>query len=294
MEFVAIDVETANQQRSSICQLGTVTFTDDHAASTWETLVNPQDYFDPKNISIHGIDGQRVQDAPTFPVVYARLNDLVGRRIVVCHTSFDQQALEGAAKRYTLATPGWRWLDSREIARQAWPRFGRHSLASVAKELGITFQHHAAVQDARAAGEIVLRAIAETGIGLEDWLVRGTQPISGEGPCGVRGPRFPRKVGRRGKPGGPLAGQIIVFTGALSIPREKAAAMAAQAGCTVADSVTKATTLLVVGQEDIRKLGGHERSSKHRKAEALAARGRPIRILGEFDFHRLLEIPNAT
>ena len=52
----------------------------------------------------------------------------------------------------------------------------------------------------------------------------------------------------------------------------------------MADSVTKHTTLLVVGDQDIRALNGHEKSSKHRKAEELMAKGLPIRILTESDF----------
>lgn len=52
----------------------------------------------------------------------------------------------------------------------------------------------------------------------------------------------------------------------------------------------KTTTLLVVGDQDIQKLAGHEKSSKHRKAEQLIAEGQHIRILGESDFLRLVKL----
>jgi DNA polymerase-3 subunit epsilon len=93
---------------------------------------------------------------------------------------------------------------------------------------------------------------------------------------------------RIGNPEGPFAGETVVFTGALVITRREAADLAAGAGCDVADGVTKATTLLVVGDQDIRKLAGQEKSSKHRKAEALIAKGQAIRILGESDFQRIV------
>ncbi len=48
--------------------------------------------------------------------------------------------------------------------------------------------------------------------------------------------------------------------------------------------VTKHTTLLVVGDQDLRKLNGQEKISKHRKAEQLIAKGQALRILGESDF----------
>ena len=85
-----------------------------------------------------------------------------------------------------------------------------------------------------------------------------------------------------------LAGDVVVFTGALSITRIEAADLAAQAGCTVATTVSKATTVLVVGDQDVSRLGGHDKSSKHRKAEELIANGQPIRILGESDFRAVL------
>jgi DNA polymerase-3 subunit epsilon len=46
--------------------------------------------------------------------------------------------------------------------------------------------------------------------------------------------------------------------------------------------------MLVVGDQDVRKLAGHEKSSKHVKAEQLIAKGQSIRILGESDFLRIV------
>ena len=51
--------------------------------------------------------------------------------------------------------------------------------------------------------------------------------------------------------------------------------------------MTKHTSLLVVGDQDIEKLNGADKSSKHRKAEQLIEKGQPIRILGEADFMSL-------
>lgn len=64
--------------------------------------------------------------------------------------------------------------------------------------------------------------------------------------------------------------------------------MAAESGCEVGTTVTKKTTLLVVGDQDIDRLAGKDKSSKHIKAEALIAQGQKIRILGESDFQALL------
>jgi DNA polymerase-3 subunit epsilon len=152
--------------------------------------------------------------------------------------------------------------------------------------LGIEFRHHAADEDARAAGEILIRAIRHSGMPLTAWLSRIKKPINITSDGSVTHQRT-------GNAEGPLAGETVVFTGALSIRRGEAADLAAQAGCDVADGVTKATTLLVVGDQDIRKLAGHEKSAKHRKAEGLIAKGQAIRILGESDFVHLIGTAEA-
>jgi DNA polymerase-3 subunit epsilon len=96
-----------------------------------------------------------------------------------------------------------------------------------------------------------------------------------------------------GNPEGNLYGENVVFTGKLTIPRALAAQMAADAGCKVEDSVCENTSLLVVGDQDIRRLAGYEKSSKRRKAERLIAQGLPIRILGESDFRCLVGLKDS-
>jgi DNA polymerase-3 subunit epsilon len=120
-----------------------------------------------------------------------------------------------------------------------------------------------------------LRAISDSGLSVEGWLDRVNRPMD-------LSTALP--ITRQGAPDGLLCGEVLVFTGALSVPRREAADAAASAGCEVACSVTKHTTLLVVGDQDIRMLAGHEKSTKHRKAEGLIARGQQIRIIGESDF----------
>jgi hypothetical protein len=64
--------------------------------------------------------------------------------------------------------------------------------------------------------------------------------------------------------------------------------MAAAVGCDVADGVTKGTTVLVIGDQDVRHLHGREKSAKHRKAEKMIREGAMLRIIGESDFRALV------
>jgi DNA polymerase-3 subunit epsilon len=303
VNFVVIDVETANSDLSSICQVGIASFRDGVLHNSWESLVNPEDEFDPICVAIHGIDAEKVRSSPSWAAVYSEVSPLLQGNRVACHTAFDRVALLRACEKKNLAQCECRWLDSAMVVRRAWPIFSRsgYGLTNVATEFGIKYRPHDALEDARCAGEVLLRAIAETGLGIDQWLERVKQPINLpvrqpsvrqlSDPL-VRQPIHPSTalpITRHGNPDGPLYGEVLVFTGALSMPRHEAADAAAGAGCEVATSVTKHTTLLVVGNQDVRKLAGQERSLKHRKAEELINEGQKIRIISESDFQRIAE-----
>ncbi len=281
MDFTAIDVETANADLASICQVGVVAFRDSKPFHTFQALVNPEDEFSPINISIHGIDSSAVSGSGTFPIVMESLRPLLTGKIVVSHTAFDRVSLTRASEKYRIPAIECRWLDTARVVRRTWMQFSKsgYGLANVAEWCGIDFAHHQAHEDARAAGEILVRAMVETGLSIDDWLVRTSSESSS-----------PSHITRTGNPQGPLAGEVIVFTGSLMIPRREAAELAASVGCSVGTSVTKETTLLVVGDQDLRKLAGHELSSKHSKAESLILSGQPLRIMGEADFMRMVDI----
>jgi DNA polymerase-3 subunit epsilon len=61
LDFIALDVETANPDLSSICQIGLVEFRNGQIINSWEWLVDPQDYFDEMNVFIHGIDKNTIR-----------------------------------------------------------------------------------------------------------------------------------------------------------------------------------------------------------------------------------------
>ena len=180
LTFDAIDVETANADRATICQIGIVHVRDGEIEDQWQSLVNPEDWFDPWNVSIHGIDESDVRDSPTLPEVRDELRARLRGSVLVSHTSFDRVAFERAMTRYDLEQLQVTWLDSAKIARRAWPEsYGRsgYGLKNIANDLDISFRHHDALEDARAAAEIVLCACAATGMDIDGWLRRVERPV---------------------------------------------------------------------------------------------------------------------
>lgn len=285
MRFVAIDLETANADMASICSIGVAAFENGALTSEWYSLIDPDDFFDPVNISIHGISEGDVRGAPTFSDAASEIDRFLGGQVVVTHTHFDRVAMHQAAGRWSITAPSCTWLDSARVARRVWAECARsgYGLANVCKMIGYTFEHHNALEDAKAAGHVMLAAMQESGLDLDAMQRRVLQPIdpSSSGAASIT---------RDGNPDGPFAGEVIVFTGALEIPRREAADLAASVGCTAVNSVTKKTTMLVVGDMDVTKLAGHDKSSKHRKAEDLVSAGQSLRIIRETDFKELVAL----
>lgn len=76
--FFALDVETANNDRGSICQIGVACVRPDNSIETWMSYVDPQ--VDRWVFTyLHGISARTVKGAPTFAEVLPVLQDaLVG------------------------------------------------------------------------------------------------------------------------------------------------------------------------------------------------------------------------
>lgn len=284
MRFVAIDVETANRYRSSICQIGIAEFADGKLIGEWSTLIDPGVDFERKNISLHRIKPGMVEGQPKLPDVAEVLRRYLENGISISHSDFDRDALVRAFEKYRLSPISTTWLDSVKVARQTWKDLAQgYGLPALCDKIGYEFKHHDALEDAKAAGYVLLAAMQESRLDLEAWINRVNLPINPQRPS------HGAVIHRDGNQEGDLFGEIIVFTGTLWLPKNELADLAASVGCQVASGVTKKTTILVVGDQDISKLAGHKKSAKHRKAESLVAEGYPIRIIRETDFKALVQ-----
>ena len=173
LTFNAIDVETANADAASICQIGVVHVVDAEIVDTWSTLVDPEGRFDRYNVRMHHIGPKKVASSPKIPELEQELRRRLEGSFLVSHTGFDRGAMDGAMGRYGLLPLRVTWLDSARIARAAWPRLRSRSLPSLAKRLGIEFQHHDAAEDAMVAARVVIEASGWLGKTIQDWAGDG-------------------------------------------------------------------------------------------------------------------------
>lgn len=281
--FLTIDVETASDD-SSICQIGIARFENGIVTKKWSTFINPETQLFVNTI-IHNIDYDMVSDAPTFEHIYPTIKEMTEGMIVIHHMPFVKLSLNLACDKYHLPHLEFeQWLDSAKILRRTYFEFSKsgYGLFNAASLLYIpTGEYHDALQDAIIAGEITIECTKKRECTLADWFSITKESIT---------PHTNTKFAREGDPDGILYGETIVFTGKLSLPREEAATLASRAGCTVKDSVTKDTTILVVGIPNLAVLKDQEKSSKQKRAEKLISEGQQIKIMYEQNFVDLLKI----
>jgi DNA polymerase-3 subunit epsilon len=262
-DFVVIDVETACQRASSICQIGIVGFAGGREVFAYESLVDPQDAFSPFNIRLHGIGPRHVAGQPSFPRLYGTLLEHLGGRITIAHSNFDHGALSAACRMAGLPMIRSRWLDSVKVARHAWPDLPTHRLNALAAHLGLEHKHHDALSDARVAGWVVVRAMEQTGLDIAGYLAapwRGAPPRRRPTPAAT----------------GPLAGERVAIIA--SPHNTELAAEIANAGGRVMGNVGRTTTMLVIaGARPFSS--GVRTTTSFLKAEAMAADGGTISIL---------------
>ena len=190
MDFVAVDVETANADVGSVCAVGIAAVRAGRVEDVWERMLDPEAPVSPLNTQVHGMTAGDLAGLPRLSEAWGDIEERLANQIVVCHTMFDRMALTTAAERAGLRMFAARWLDSAGVARRTWPQFAGRGwgLASVAAYLGVAFEHHNAGEDARAAAEIVIRACVATGRSPGEWLAgsrsQGREPDSPASPVG--------------------------------------------------------------------------------------------------------------
>ncbi|WP_096273592.1 3'-5' exonuclease [Paucisalibacillus globulus] len=160
MNFVSIDFETANEKRSSPCAVGIVIANETEILDEYYSLINPETYFNPFNIRVHGIREEHVLDAMTFSEIWPTMENYLSGNLVVAHNaSFDMSVIRQTLDRDKLTYPELDYLCTANIAKQVWPDIENHKLNTLADYHGIQFNHHNALEDARVAARVMQKAM---------------------------------------------------------------------------------------------------------------------------------------
>lgn len=147
--FTAIDFETAQGKRWSICQVGIVRVENGITKEQLSIMVQPPNnfYWD-RLIDIHGITPEQTANAPTFDKVWKQIEPFIKNQNLVAHNgfSFDFQCLNQTLEYYGIEPPPY-------IPHCTYKIFGAN-LASLCNQYNIPLNHHEALSDAMACAEL--------------------------------------------------------------------------------------------------------------------------------------------
>lgn len=143
----AIDFETANGKRSSICSIGIAIIEDNKVIDSIYTLVRPYPNFYTRfTTAVHGITMQDTIDSPDFEEVWSEIAGKLQDIPLVAHNSpFDEGCLRAAHEAYDLAYPKYQFYCTCRLSRRMYPFLVNHQLQTVAAHCGydLTYHHHA-------------------------------------------------------------------------------------------------------------------------------------------------------
>lgn len=168
LNFLAIDFETANPKRASVCQIGLAKVRDGEVVKKVCLPVYPPrgfTNFHERNIAVHGLTPRYVYGAPGWPEILERLIRFAGDLPLVAHNAaFEKSVIVQASEAEGLTAPGFNYLCSAKMARHMLPELESYKLDVVTRHLGLpSFAHHDAGDDAVACANVVLALAAENG-----------------------------------------------------------------------------------------------------------------------------------
>ena len=176
LTFTAIDFETANQKRASVCAVGVVKVRDGVVVDAFDTLVQPPPGFGEFhhiNVGVHGITARDVVGAPTWDVVQPKLTEFVDGDVLVAHNApFDRSVLEQASAAHGIGMARSPWLCTLAAARSMLD-LPSYKLPAVAAALGLDpHAHHDAGADARQCALVLVELCRGSGMSGADLMRR--------------------------------------------------------------------------------------------------------------------------
>ena len=159
--FAAIDFETANFERTSVCSVGVVIYRDGRKTDEFYSLVKPEpEYYNYKYSQVQGLCMEDNVMAPVFPDVWRKIEPLIAGLPLVAHNkAFDESCLKAVFHCYQMDYPDYEFHCTLIQSRRVWPE-GRHNLDIIAARCGYNLTaHHHALADAEACGAIALQIL---------------------------------------------------------------------------------------------------------------------------------------
>lgn len=160
--FAAIDFETANGRRSSVCAVGVVVVRDGVVADKYYSLIQPSpNYYNYWTTQVHGLTRRDTDGQPSFPEVWAQIAPLIeGLPLVAHNRPFDEGCLKAVFDEYGMEYPCYEFHCTLAASRRTLRDLRCHQLHVVAAACGYDLEnHHHALADAEACAAIAMKIL---------------------------------------------------------------------------------------------------------------------------------------
>ena len=156
--YIAFDVETPNYLNDRISAIGITVIDSGVIVDDFYSLVNPEEQFDHFNVQLTGITPEMVANQPTFSELWTELESLMSTGILIAHNApFDMRVLAQCLDAYGIDwQPFAKYACTCAMGRACYPELSNHKLNTLCAYLDLNLDHHNAVSDSRACGELLL------------------------------------------------------------------------------------------------------------------------------------------
>ncbi len=169
--FIAIDFETADYKADSACAIGMARIENMEIVKTFEALIRP-----PREhiifTYIHGITWEDVMYEKSFAEVWEEAQDFIqGAEGFIAHNaSFDRKVLTECCIQGRKVPPYLPFYCTLKASRK-FLKLPSHKLNNVAEHFGIELQHHNAMSDTLACGQIFIN-LHNLGYNVEEGKIK--------------------------------------------------------------------------------------------------------------------------
>lgn len=158
--FVVFDIETTgfSSEQDRIIEIGAVKIENGQVIDRFNELINPKISIPYKITELTSISNDMVKDCKTIEDVLPRFLEFVGDSVVVAHNAeFDTGFIKSKCRNLGLKFKNG-IIDTLPLARFLFPQLKKHKLNVICDYLKISLEnHHRAVDDAKATGDILLK-----------------------------------------------------------------------------------------------------------------------------------------
>ncbi|MFD3156560.1 PolC-type DNA polymerase III [Haloimpatiens sp. FM7330] len=160
--FVVFDIETTgfSSENDKIIEIGAVKIKNGKIIESFNEFVNPGVNIPNRIIELTGITNTMVKNAENISSILPKFIEFIGDSVVVAHNAdFDTSFIKKNCSDLNIGFDN-SIMDTIPLCQYLFPELKRYKLNTICKHLGISLEnHHRAVDDAKATGEILLECL---------------------------------------------------------------------------------------------------------------------------------------